>query len=368
MKIQAAVTRAPHAPMSLEEVELEPPRDGEILVRLVATGICHTDMVMRDQAFPVPQPIVLGHEGAGVVERIGGAVSKVAIGDHVLMTFNSCGHCPSCQAHAPSYCHDFFGRNFAGCRPDGSSPLSGQGGTIHGNFFGQSSFATHALCHERNVVKVDPEAPLDLIAPLACGIQTGAGAIINSLRLGPGASLAVFGTGSVGISAIMAARLVGAATIIGIDLVPERLDLARELGATHTIDAGSEDVLARIMAITGTQGGTNFSFETTGSMPVLRQAVEALAPRGVCGFVGASPLGTEVTLDVIHLMTAGRSLRGIVEGDSNPDVFIPTLIELYRQGRFPIDRLVTRYPFAQINQAIEDSEHGRAVKPVVLMA
>ncbi|MGH8822042.1 MAG: NAD(P)-dependent alcohol dehydrogenase [Rhodoferax sp.] len=366
MQIKAAVVRATHAPMSLETLDLEDVREHEILVRLVSTGVCHTDLAMRDQAFPVPQPIVLGHEGAGVVERVGRMVAKVQVGDHVVMSFNSCGHCPSCNEHEPTYCHDFFGSNFAGVRADGTSPLSKGKERIHGNFFGQSSFATYSICTERNIVKVPREAPLELLGPLACGIQTGAGAVINALKPHMGQSLAIFGSGSVGMSALMAARAIGLTTIIAVDLVNERLELARALGATHVINPSmTPDTVAEIKKITG--HGVNFSFETTGSPKVLRQAVEALAPRGTCGFVGAAPLGTEVSLDVMDIMAQGKKLRGIVEGDSIPDVFIPRLIELHRQGRFPFDKLVTFYPFERINDAINDSESGKVVKPVVRM-
>ena len=218
MKVKAAVARAKSAPLTIETLDLEEPRAGEILVRLIAAGICHTDLAMRDQVFPVPQPIVLGHEGAGIVERVGSDVTKVVAGDHVVMTYNSCGRCPSCLEHEPTYCHDFFSYNFAAQRPDGSTALSQDGQPIHSHFFGQSSFATYALCLERNVVKVPHDAPLELLGPLACGVQTGAGAVINALRVGAGRSIAVFGTGSVGLSAIIAARLVGAAVIIGVDL------------------------------------------------------------------------------------------------------------------------------------------------------
>lgn len=365
MKIQAAVARAKSAPMSLETLELDEPRDDEILVRLVATGVCHTDMAMRDQALPVPQPIVLGHEGAGIVEKVGRGVGKVTPGDHVVMTFNSCGQCPSCYAHEESYCYDFFGRNFAGARPDGSSPISKPDEHIHGNFFGQSSFATHALCHERNIVKVTKEVPLELLGPLACGLQTGAGSVINGLKVRPGESIAVFGTGSVGMAAIMAARICGATTIIGVDVNAGRLELARELGATHTVNAKDANPVETITQITG--AGVDYTLETTAHARVIRQAVDCLAPRGTCGIVGASDLGTEMTLDVLHVMTAGRKIRGIVEGDSTPELFIPSLIELYRQGRFPFDKLVTFYPFDRINDAIHDSETGKVVKPVIRM-
>jgi aryl-alcohol dehydrogenase len=361
----AAVVRAVRTPLTLEELELDDPRDTEVVVRVVATGICHTDLSMRDQLYPVPHPLVLGHEGAGVVEKVGSAVTKVAPGDHVVMSYNSCGACPSCLENQASYCHDFFGRNFGGTRSDGTSPLSAPEGEMHGNFFGQSSFATHALCHERNVVKVRDDVPLELLGPLACGVQTGAGAVIHSLGMRPGMSIAIFGAGSVGLSAAMAARLCGATTVIVVDLNGKRLATALELGATHVVDAGAQDPVAAIQEITGL--GVDRSLEAVGSATTIRQAVDALAPRGICGLVGASTPEDEVSLNIVHQMTGGRTLRGIVEGDSIPEVFIPQLIELYRQGLFPFDRLVTFYDFDDINQAIDDSESGAVIKPVVRM-
>jgi len=363
MKITAAVTRAPSAPFSIEELDLEDPRPGEVLVRIVATGVCHTDMVMRDQHLPVPQPVVLGHEGAGIVERVGAGVAKVAAGDHVVMSFNSCGECPSCREDAETYCHEFFGRNFLGTRSDGSSGLSQHGTPIHGNIFGQSSFASRALCHERNVVAIPKDVPLELMGPLACGVQTGAGAVMNALRIKAGQSLAVFGLGSVGLSAVMAARIVGAARIIAVDLHPGRLALARELGATDPIAAGDTDVVAAITALTGY--GVDYAIDATGVPGVIEQAVRVLAPRGACGIVGASPAGARLSADLTHLLSGGRHIRGIVEGDSRPDVFIPQLIDLHRRGAFPFDRLVRFYDFADINQAVADSESGRTIKPIL---
>jgi aryl-alcohol dehydrogenase len=366
MKITAAVTRATRSPMTLETLDLDAPRDEEILVRVVATGVCHTDIAMRDQAFPVPQPVVLGHEGAGVVTQVGTAVTSVVPGDHVVMSYNSCGACPSCAAGAATYCYDFFGRNFAAVRADGTTPISNGSGKIHGNFFGQSSFADYALCNERNVVKVSKDVPLEMLAPLACGVQTGAGAVLNAFKIARGQSFAVFGAGSVGLSAVMAAAAAGASPIIAVDLLESRLALARELGATHTVNPSSVDPAQEIVRLTG--AGVDFALEATGIPAVIRQAVESLAPRGVCGILGAAPGGSEMTLDVLHLMTAGRMLRGIVEGDANPNVFIPMLIDLYRDGRFPFDRLIRYYPFEAINEAIEDSESGRVVKAVVRMS
>jgi aryl-alcohol dehydrogenase len=365
MEIRAAVARASHAPLSLETLELDDPRAGEILVRVVATGVCHTDLVVRDGMLPTPQPVVLGHEGAGVVETVGEGITKVVPGDHVVMTFNSCGACPSCDNGHETYCYDFFAHNFLAERPDGSTALRNGADSIHSNFFGQSSFATHALCHERNVVKVPTDVPLELLGPLACGVQTGAGAVMNALEVASGTSFAVFGTGSVGLSAIMAAGVVDAAPIIAVDIDTGRLAFAETVGATHTIDSTSLDATAEIMRITG--GGLNFALDTTGLAPVIRNAVESLAPRGTCGILGASAMGTEITLDEVHFMSGGRRLMGIVEGESQPDTFIPKLIDLYRSGRFPFDRLVTFYDLDQIDDAFHDCEAGTTIKPIVRM-
>jgi aryl-alcohol dehydrogenase len=365
MKIRAAVARAPHAPLTIEELNLEEPRADEVLVRVVATGICHTDPAMRDQAYPVPQPIVLGHEGSGIVMRVGAAVTKVAPGDRVLMSYNSCGACDSCLANASGFCRDFFGRNFAGARPDGSTTLSDNGSRVHGYFFGQSSFATHAIARERNIVKMDAAAPLERYCALGCSVQTGAGAVMNALQVRPGSSLAVFGAGPVGLSAIVAGRLVGAKRVIAVDRVEARLAMAREFGATDTIDVRRGDTVQQLIALTA--GGVNYAVDTTASADVIRQATDALAPRGVCAILGASKAGTELVLDVIHMMTGGRQLRGTVEGDSNPDVLIPQLIGLHEAGRFPFERMITFYDFADINQAIADTESGTCVKAVLRM-
>ncbi|MVT55348.1 alcohol dehydrogenase catalytic domain-containing protein [Bradyrhizobium yuanmingense] len=365
MKIRAAVARETGAPLKLETIELEPPRPDEILVKVKATGVCHTDLVVRDGMLPTPLPVVLGHEGAGVVEAVGDAITKVQPGDHVVMTFNSCGRCPSCKDHAASYCHEFFPRNFFAARADGSSSLSADGARINGNFFGQSSFATHALCHEVNVVKVTSEVPLELLGPLACGVQTGAGAVMNALKVTAGQSFAVFGSGSVGLSALMAANVIGATTIIAVDINPARLEIARLLGATHVIDPRQTNPIEAIMQITSS--GLNFALDTTGQPAVIRNAVESLGPRGTCGILGASGPDAEIVLNETHFMSGGRRLIGIVEGDSDPAVFIPELIDLYRSGRFPFDKLVEFYTLDEINSAIFDSESGAVIKPIVRM-
>lgn len=366
MKITAAVARQQGEPLSIEDVELESPREHEILVRVVATGVCHTDLVVLAGHLPTPFPVVLGHEGAGVVEQVGSAISKVKPGDHVVMTFNSCGRCPSCADHAVSYCHEFFPRNFFATRPDGTTAISQDDNSIHANFFGQSSFATHAICHEANVVKVAHDLELELLGPLACGIQTGAGAVMNSLQVSAGKSFVVFGTGSVGLSAIMAAKAVGASTIIAVDVNEDRLQMAKELGATHTINPENITASEEVIKITGI--GADFSLDTTGLPPVIRDAVESLANRGSCGILGAPVPESKIELDETHFMSGGRRLMGIVEGDSNPDTFIPMLADLHAKGLFPFDKLVKFYNLNQINDAIHDSETGVAIKPIIRMA
>jgi len=360
--IQAAVVRGKSGPFKIESIQLEDPREDEVLIKIAGTGVCHTDLVVRDQYFPTPLPAVLGHEGAGWVVAVGAKVTKVVPGDHVVLTYASCGVCANCQKGLYGYCPDLYGRNFSGGRPDGSSPCcSSAGERISGYFFAQSSFADHAIASQRNVVKIRDDVPVELMGPLGCGIQTGAGAVINALKPGAGTSIAIFGAGSVGLSAVMAAKIVGCTTIIAVDLNDARLELAMELGATHIINANN-DVGKEIAAITGE--GVQFSLECTGLPKVARQAVDCLRLTGVCGVIGVAPLGTEFTLDMNSILF-GRSIRGIIEGDSIPDVFIPQLIELWRQGRFPFDKLVKFYGLSEIEEAVQASERGDVLKAIV---
>lgn len=362
MKIKAAVVREKSGPFKIEDIELDEPRDDEVLVRIVGCGICHTDLVARDQHMPVPLPGVFGHEGSGVVEKAGARVTKVKPGDHVVMSYLSCGACIPCETGAPTYCVDFLKLNFSGARVDGSPTMRKKGETIHGVFFGQSSFASYALATERNVVKVRQDVPLEMLGPLGCGIQTGAGGVMNALHPRAGSSIAVFGAGSVGQSAILGAVVCGCTTIVAVDINAERLKVAQELGATHTINPDKTDPIKEIQKITG--AGVEYSLECTGYPKVFRQAVDALSRMGVCGLIGVAPHGTEVSLDMETILN-GRTVRGIVEGDSIPDIFIPKMIELYKQGRFPFDRMIQFYPLDQINKAAEDSEKGRVLKPVL---
>ena len=366
MKTLAAVVTEIGKPLSLMELDIEDPRDDEILVRIVASGVCHTDLVVQAGMLPVPLPVTLGHEGAGVVEKIGSKVSKVKPGDHVVLSFNSCGSCESCIEKEPAYCYEFMARNFGAIREDGSTPLSNDNSPVHGNFFGQSSFATFSLCRELNIVKVSKDVDLSLLGPLGCGILTGAGAVINALPVKERSSFLVFGTGSVGLSSVMAAKMQGATTIIAVDLNDDRLEMALELGATHAFNPNkTTNLIEKIIELT--THGVMSALDTTGLPDVIRDAVLCLAPRGTCGILGACPPDFEIELNELHFFTGGRKLIGIVEGSAYPDTLIPKLINYFEEGLFPFDRLIKFYDFEHINQAIEDSEKGRTIKAIVRM-
>lgn len=360
--IRAALVKEKSGPFVVETVELEEPRDDEVLVRIVATGVCHTDIGVRDQSYPVPLPAVLGHEGAGVVEKVGRSVQKVVPGDHVIVTYDFCGRCENCVQGQPGFCVEFYARNLSGARVDGSSPLRSGGKTIGGCFFCQSSFAEKAVASERNVVKIPKDVPLELMGPLGCGIQTGSGAVINSLAPKAGSSIAIFGAGAVGLSAVMAAKIVGCTAIIAVDINDGRLDLARELGATHCINGAKADAVKEIRAIT--DGGAQYSLECTSVPRVFRQAVECLRIPGTCGLIGAAALGVEVTLEMATILF-GRKIQGIMQGDCVPDVFVPRLIEFWRAGLFPFDKLTRLYDISEINEAVHAAESGAVVKPII---
>ena len=363
-RIAAALAREAGKPFEIRELELDEPRAREVRVRMVATGVCHTDALVRDQAIQVPLPAVLGHEGAGVVEAVGAGVTTVAPGDHVVLGFNSCGACLQCRSGHPAYCSSFGALNFGGCRGDGSTSLREGETAVSSHFFGQSSFATHANVAERSVVRVPKNAPLDLLGPLGCGLSTGAGTVLNVLKPDAGSSIVIFGTGAVGCSGLLASVVTGCSTIVMVDVVQGRLDRAIELGATHIVNGREEDVAAAVKRITG--GGARFALDTTGNKAVFRQMVDSLAVRGFAALVGAAPEGTDALVDIGTLLTRSPTVAGVIEGDAVPQIFIPLLIDLYESGRFPFDQLVEKYPFDSINEAFADSASGRTLKPVVV--
>ena len=351
-KIKAAVLRKRGGPLKIESLEMEGPRDDEVLVRIVASGICHTDIGFCDYWDKADGPVVLGHEGAGVAEQVGKKVKSVRCGDHVVLSYQSCGRCGQCRRGHPTDCERFYEANFGFARLDGSNALYRSG--VRGHFFGQSSFATHALTTERNIVKVSKRLNLELLSPLGCGLQTGAGTVMNSLKVAKGASIAVFGTGAVGLAAAMAARIVGANPIIGVDIRPKRLKLALELGATHVIDNRRNKTASLIADITGS--GVDYVVETTTNQEMHGLAIEVLNPHGTVALLTGEN-GTT--------LPEGRRTIGIIQGDAVPQIFIPKLIALYKAGQFPFDRLVRFYDFSKINAAIADAKAGHTIKPVL---
>ncbi|NGY63256.1 NAD(P)-dependent alcohol dehydrogenase [Lentzea sp. NEAU-D13] len=360
----AAVVESAGAAFALSEVVLDDLRPDEVRVRVTAAGVCHTDLGVAAGHLPFPLPGVLGHEGAGIVEEVGSGVTSVAVGDQVLLSYTSCGRCANCRAGHPAYCDTWLPSNLIGGeRADGTSPISRDGVPLGGHFFGQSSFAHHAVVDERSLVKVPADAPLDLLAPLGCGIMTGAGAVWNVLAPRPGATLLVTGAGAVGLSAVMAARLTPATRIIAADRVPRRLALAAELGATDTIDTTRQDLGEAVAALTSGRGADGV-VETTGNAGVLGTAVSSLAARGTAVIVGAPAFGTQVPVDV-NFMLPGRQVVGLTMGDAETQSLIPALVGLITAGRLPIDRLVTHYKFEEIGQAVDDVLAGVTIKPVL---
>lgn len=365
MIITAAVARAQGEPFTVERLELDPMRSDEVRVRMVGAGVCHTDAVARDGVYPVPLPAVLGHEGSGVVEDVGAQVRGVKVGDHVILGPGYCGQCRMCRSGEPMYCDNAYGQMFAARRRDGTTAFSCAGAPIGSHFFGQSSFAAYANVAANSVIVVDKDVPLELFGPLGCGLTTGAGAVLNEMDLAPDSSLVVFGTGAVGFGALMAAAASSCHTVIGVDLHDSRLDLARELGATHTVNSGTQDLKAEIKRITGGRG-VDFAVDTTAVPGVLRSAADALGTRGTLVAVGAAAPGTEVTFEIGASLMKGWTFKTVIEGSAVPQVFIPQLVELWRRGRFPFDKLVRTYPLEQIEQAFADSASGAVIKPVIV--
>jgi aryl-alcohol dehydrogenase len=363
MQTRAAVVREKGGPFSVEDVAIAEPAADQILVKISAAGMCHTDLTIRDQNLPTLLPMVLGHEGSGIVEKVGANVTKVKPGDHVVLTFHTCGQCTNCLAGNHLSCENAFGLNFGGRTHSGDCTIHAGEEPLGCSFFGQSSFAGYALSYERNTVVVDKSVPIELLGPLGCGVQTGAGSVLNALNPPAGSDIVIFGAGAVGLSAVMGAVIANCTTIIVVDIKQNRLDLASELGATHVINAEQGNPVDAVMEVTGGRGAS-YMLETTGNAKVLEGAIYTIAMGGEGGIVGAPAMGATVNVDV-NFMLFNRHLRGIIEGDSNSDIFIPRLIELYKQGKFPFDKLIKFYTLDEINQAAEDSENGSTLKPVL---
>ena len=377
MKITAAVATEPMKPLELEELELaDELLPHEVLVKIVASGICHTDVMMRDlpdgyetegvEVFP--RPSVPGHEGAGIVQRVGGAITHLEAGDHVIMSFDYDGDCSFCNNDLEPYCVNFMPYNYSGKRRDGSYALSSDKyPRISAGHHHQSSFATYCIATEHNCVKVPKDQPLKKLAPLGCGFLTGAGGVRNLLKPEKGSSFVVIGAGPVGFGALFIAKKMGCYPIIAVDLHDSRLELAKSFGATHTVNASQvDDSLKAIFDIC--ESGVNYSVEAAGSVITMNQAFQALAINGSCVCIGAV-VDPDALIQIKPAdLLRGRSIFGISGGHGDIAATIGDLVEGVNSGEFQVEEIITYYDFADINQAIADSKAGKTLKPVLLMA
>lgn len=364
----AALAYEPGGEFRIETIDVDEPRPGEVRIAIRGVGLCHTDLIFRDQLAPFALPGVLGHEGSGVIDAIGEGVEGLNIGDEVVVGFSSCGSCPRCAEHLPSYCQTFVPLNYAGMRlEDGSTAYRKDGAPITSHFFGQSSFSALAITRARNVVKVDTSTvPLELLGPLGCGFQTGAGGVMRSLACPKGSSIAIFGGGPVGLAAVMGAVIQGCTTIILVEPIAARRDIALELGATHVIDpAEADDLTAALRAIAPL--GLDFAFDSSGIVSVIEAGLAALGSHGAIGLVGVpAKADAAISVNITALMTPGHRIIGIIEGDSDPQQFIPELIAFHAEGRFPFDRLIQTFPLSDINEAIAAQARGDCIKVVLV--
>jgi aryl-alcohol dehydrogenase len=355
MKVQAAVHFGKNTELVIQEIDLEEPRPDEVLIKTVACGVCHTDIWVQQN---YANAMVLGHEASGVIERVGSNVETLAAGDHVVIAYNWSGECEACRRGQTWEC-DYFDDNFDGLRPDGTTPFSLDGKPVV-PLMREGGFAAKMVCHKNSVIKIDPSLDLRSFGPLGCGIMTGTGSVLNYLNPESGRPIAVFGTGSVGLSAIMAARIAGCDPIIAIDRVLSRLDLAIELGATHRVDGEKTDIAKTIKNICG---GVDYAFDTSGSSRLLDAMRKILNPgASACG-VGIS--GTLALNE--HERRNGKSWTTTNTGFSVPPLFIPKLLEYHKAGQFPFEKMLRFYRFDEINEAFAASRACIAVKPVVLM-
>jgi NDMA-dependent alcohol dehydrogenase len=362
--MRAAVLYEVGRPLVVEDVELLPPRGGEVLVRIAATGVCHSDLHYIKGDLVMPLPVVLGHEAAGIVEAVGPGVTSVRPGDRVVILFApACGHCRYCDSGRPHLCEMRY--RVRGKMPDGTTRLRARGREVH-HFTCVSSWAERAVVPEAGVLPIGPDVPLAAAALLGCAVTTGVGAVVNTARVVPGSSVAVFGLGGVGLNVVQGARLAGAATIIGVDLLDHRLEAARRLGATHTVNAGRADPVAEIRDLT--QGGVDYAFEVIGRAATVRQAVDACARGGTAVVVGLPPSREELHLPGPAFVLDEKTLRACFYGSSRLRADIPRLLALYRAGRLALDELVTAtFPLDQVNDAVAALDRGDGLRSVLVM-
>lgn len=373
MKIRAAVLREmgaqyplrESAPLTITEVDLAPPRSGEVLVRIVAAGLCHSDLSVINGDRPRPMPMALGHEAAGVVVGLGPDVTDLELGDHVVMVFMpSCGHCRPCSEGRPALCEAGAAANGKGELLHGGSRLSCGGASIH-HHLGCSAFADHAVVSRRSLVKIDKDLPLDEAALFGCAVLTGVGAVVNTAEVKPGQSVAVVGLGGVGLAAVLGAVAAGAFPIVAVDLAEDKLDLARSLGATQTVNAAAPDAAEQIRALTG--GGVDFSFEMAGSPAALDLAVRATRRGGTTVTSSLPRPDRTLALNIAGLVAEERSIKGSYIGSCVPVRDIPRYIALYRAGKLPVDRLMSAtIALDDINHAFDLLHEAKVVRQVIV--
>jgi aryl-alcohol dehydrogenase len=362
MRTTVAIVNEKGDDFSLEEVELEGPREDEVLVRIIATGIYHNDIHLKDSLPDAMFPRVFGHEGSGVVEAVGAGVTCIEVGDHVVLSFRSCRACENCANGLVGYCDAMMLLNYVGMRTDGSTTYSRDGSPVFGNFFGQSSLSMHAIAYADNCVVVDKSVDLTQVAPYGCGFQTGSGTVLNVLNPGPADSLVVYGVGAVGLAALAAAKHLRVGTIIAVDPMQSRRDAAANYAAVGVDPTAVENVVEKIKELTG--GGATYAIDTTAISAVVKQAQQSLKSRGTLIALGLG--AEEYAIDAIDLLQTGKVIRSTIEGDSDPQEMVPRLIELNAAGEFDVDGLIATYPFSEINTAVADVLGGRVVKPVLV--
>ena len=372
MKTTAAVLRAvatarPYSasrPLELEELELGGPRAGELLIRVEAASVCHSDVSVVDGSRVRPLPMALGHEAAGVVEEVGPGVRDVKPGDHVVLTFvPSCGTCPECSSGRPALCSPAAAANGAGVLLHGPSLLRDAAGQVVHHHLGVSGFARHAVVARESAVVVPSDVPLQTAALFGCAVLTGAGAVLNTAGIRPGQSVAIYGLGGVGLASVMAAAVAGAVTIVAVDPVAEKRRLALELGATHAF--APEEADAAVKDLTG--GGAEVTFEAAGVLAVLEAAFRAARRGGTTVAMGLPHPSRTLTLPALAFAGLGQSLVGSYMGSASPQRDIPRYLALWKQGRLPVDRLQSAaMPLARINEAFEFLASGAAVRQVLL--
>lgn len=369
MYTDALVVEQPGAPFKLQQIQVdEKLRDDEVLVRIKATGICHTDLnFSKETSIPGLFPGVFGHEGAGTVEAVGSSVKSVAVGDNVLISYTSCGSCSNCKSHHTSYCKDWEPYNFGVGRLDGSKAYSSPSGEpITSHFFGQSSMARHCVTSESGVVKVPADAPLELFAPLGCGIMTGAGAMLNVVKPNAHSSVAVVGAGAVGLAAIMAAKLAPERPekVIAVDVVPSRLEMAKKYGATHVINSKEQDLKTALLEITNGEGVSG-SIDCTGRPEVVNTLIDSTAKRGITVTVGVGRLDACASANMFNTVNNGRTYTGCCMGSCYPQEFIPMLVDASQRGDFPFTELVKSFPVDKVEDAIKATNDGTVIKSVI---